>query len=734
MTRKIREIEQALPIGYALEYATYQPDLIDKAVAGAISNLYQTLVIVLVVVILFLGWRTGLIVGSFVPMTMLLGLLGMSLFEVELQRMSIASLIIALGMLVDNGIVVAEDIRTRMAAGQERREAAIQAGNTLVIPLLTSSLTTILAFMPMILSQGGTGEYTLSLGQVIVIVLLDSWFLSMYMTPSMCVWFLPTPTAAETTSGSDPYSGRLYRIYRRVLEGMLRQRVVTLVVLVLMLGVALYAFRFVIQEFFPAGDRNQFLVYLDLPAGSHITKTAEVVQELGDWLRDRKKNPDVTSTIAYAGSGGPRFFLSLAPIDPDPHLAFMVVNTQSPQQVPAMVQRVRQYALETFPDVRARVMAMWLGASESGLMEVRVSGPDGTVLAAKAEHLLARLRAIPGSLDVRQDWENRVWKIQVQIDQARARRAGLTSQDVARSLNAYIDGTTVTEYREGDTVIPVVVRGIEADRDNLARITSLNIFSSLRGVNVPLSQIADFTGGGELSRIKRRNQERTITVIAKHQFLKAGQLFEALMPAIDTLELPRGYWWEVGGELENQEKAQGYLFAYLPHCAALIIALLVWQFNSFRRPVIILLTIPLTLIGVVVGLLLLNAVFGFMVLLGLLSLAGIIINNGIVLLDRIDSERAEGMEPYAAVVDSALARFRPILMTTITTILGLLPLMISRDPLFFGMAIAIAFGLAVGTVLTLGFVPIMYTLLFRVPIPRTRGAMVPEPVAAPREA
>jgi multidrug efflux pump subunit AcrB len=736
LTRKLHDLEQALPIGYRLDYATYQPDLIDKAVQGAVTNLYQTLVIVLVSVVLFLGVRTGLIVGAFVPMTMLLGLLVMSALGVEFQRMSIASMIISLGMLVDNAIVVAEDIRTRIEAGHARRQAVLDAGNSLSIPLLTSSLTTILAFAPMLVAAGATGEYTLSLAQVVTIVLLCSWFLALYMTPFLCYWFLkvePRPAAADGAA-ADPYSSGFYRLYRRFLETMLRQRFVAIGLLGLALALSLYAFRYVVQEFFPPGDRNQYLVYLDLPAGTHITKTAEVVEDLGRWLLDTDTNPEITSTIGYVGSGGPRFFLSLAPIDPDPHVAFIVVNTQTNQQVADLVERTREHILNTFPEVRGRVKAMWLGATETGLFEVRLSGPDDKVLMAKADHLLEGLRAIPGTVDIMQDWENKIWKATIEIDQARARRAGVTSKEVADSLNAYIDGTILTEYREGDTVIPVVGRGIAAERNNPARLRTLNIFSNLRRTNVPISQIADFTIEGQLSRIKRRDQERTITVSAKHQVLKTGDLFEALQPTMETLDLPPGYAWAMGGELEKQAEAQGYLFEYLPHFVALAVLLLIWQFNSFRRTAIILLTIPMTLTGVVVGLLVMDATFGFMAILGLLSLAGVIVNNGIVLIDRIEVELAEGKTPYQAVVNSALGRFRPILMTTVTTILGLLTLIIARDPLFYGMAVVLAFGLAVGTVLTLGFVPLLYTLFFRVKVP-PRGAATPsKTLAIPQDA
>jgi multidrug efflux pump subunit AcrB len=310
--------------------------------------------------------------------------------------------------------------------------------------------------------------------------------------------------------------------------------------------------------------------------------------------------------------------------------------------------------------------------------------------------------------------------MEIAVDQDRARRAGVSSEEVANSLSTFIGGTRISDYREGDTVIPIVVRGVEAERRGLSDILRISIYSRSQGTNVPLPQIANVQGTWDLSRITRRDQERTITVSAKHQELAAAPLIRLLEPWLDGLDLPPGYRWEIGGEVEDQIQAQDNLAANMPICFALIIVLLVWQFNSFRRPIIILTTIPLTFIGVVPGLLIMGAKFGFMVILGLLSLAGIIINNGIVLIDRIDSERDAGREPYDAIIASALARARPIVMTTLTTIFGLFPLILSRDPLFYGLACAIAFGLLIGTVLTLIVVPISYSLFFRVDTSRAR--------------
>lgn len=729
LTRKLKVLESQLEIGYVLEYATFQPDLVEAAVNGGLSNIYQTVVIVLVVVILFLGVRTGLIVGSFVPMTMLLGMILMRFFSIELERVSIASCIIALGMLVDNGIVIAEDIRSRLERGEERRQACIETGRTLSIPLLTSSLTTILAFLPMLLLDGQVGEYAFSLPMVVILLLLSSWFLSMYVTPAMCFWFMkvkPAP-ASETSpvTGSteppsteskdpDPYAGRFYRVYRGLLEGMLRMRMIVLVGALAAILCGGFVASLLVREFFGPSDRNQFLVYLDLPAGYRIESTNAAVQRLTAWLSDEKINSEVTSTIAYVGTGGPRFFLVLSPVQPDPHVAFLVVNTERDDQVPPLIQRLREHLIDDFPEATGRVKQMWLGSVEPGFVEIRLYGLDPEYLYEKGNQLVDGLKAMPGSLDVLSDWENKTLKARILVDQVRARRAGVSSRNVANSLQSHMDGLRITEFREGDLAIPVLARSVEEDRRDLGDLWNVMVQSSRTGNMVPLTQISDIVGDWEFYRISHRNQERCLTVELKHEFLKAPELLEAAMPLIEGLELKPGYRWEVGGEIESSAETLGKMMRWMPLCIFGIAVLLIGQFNSFRRPLIIFITIPLAFTGAFIGLVIMRAPFDFFAMLGLLSLAGVIINNGIVLIDKIDTEQAGGAEPHAAVLNAALTRFRPILMTTVTTVFGLLPLIISVDPLFFSMAVIIAFGLIFGTVLTLGVVPVLYSVLFKV--------------------
>ncbi len=716
LTAMLDDIQQSLPIGYVFEYATYQPELIAVAVDSAVSNVYQTLTIVLVVVMIFLGVRTGLIVGFFVPLTMLLGIIVMRMLEVELQRMSIAATIIALGLLVDNAIVVAEDIRVRLSNGVDRIAAAKASGGTLAIPLFTSSLTTILAFMPMMLLEGGSGEYVRSLAQVVTILLLSSWLLSMTVTPAMCAWFMKTDDTPQDTPQEAPetpkYSGVMYDIYRKVLTVFLRFRLLCIGGLLAALVLSVNVLGMIKTEFFPLGDRNQFLIYLDFEAGTDVRETQRDLRRLTGWLADPEVNPEITSHVAYVGFGGPRFFLALSPVDPAPHRAFVVVNTKDFDSVAPLITRINTFMDANIAGARSDAKKMWFGGSEPGLVEIRLIGPDGDTLSDFATQTMNAFHAVPGTVGIKQDWENKVLKLVVDVDQTRARRAGVTSEDVANSLQAAFSGTQLSDYREGDKTIPIVLRGHEDLRFSLAGIQRVQVYSRTNDAFVALEQVATVRGAWTYGTIKRYNQQRTLTVEARNPNIAAPKLYEQVRETVEGLDFPPGYRFEIGGEIEDQAEANEKLFGYLPLALAGIVLLLIGQFNSFRKGSIIVLTIPLILIGGTVGLVVMGAPYGFMVLLGFFSLAGILINNGIVLIDRIQEEEQAGREPLDAVITACLARLRPILMATLTTVLGLIPLILFGGALFYGMASVIAFGLIVATVFTLGFVPAAYTLMF----------------------
>lgn len=718
LTTLLADIQQDLLLGYVLEYATFQPDLIESSVNSAVVNVYQTLAIVLTVVMVFLGVRTGLIVGFFVPLTMLAGIIVMRFLEIDFQRMSIAAMIISLGMLVDNGIVVAEDIRVRMERGIDRFKAARQSGRTLAIPLLTSSLTTIFAFMPMLLVEGSAGEYVKSLSQVVAILLLSSWLLSMTVTPAMCAWFMKVTPKSGTKKPNDMpvYKGRMYDIYRVFLGLIFKFRMPFIAVLVLLLVGSVQVLGFVRTEFFPLGDRNQFLVYLDYEASTDVRAVVSSMKPFTEWLADKEQNPEVTSHVAYIGAGGPRFFLSLSPVDPDPHRGFVLVNTATADDVQPMIERVNAYLDENLPGARADAKKMWFGGTEPAMVKIRLIGPDGDILADRANKIMNAFYEVPGTVGIEQDWENKTLELIVNVDQVRARRAKVTSLEVAEALETAFAGQWVSEYREGNRIIPIIVRGEDALRLSLDGLQRVQVYVSETGEFISLSQVAEITPNWQFNRIQHKDMERTMTVQARNPDLPAPDLLAAIMETIEKLDLPEGYRWEIGGEIEDQQKANENLSSFLPVALMGIIVLLVGQFNSFRRGGIIILTIPLILIGGVLGLVIMNASYGFMVLLGFYSLAGIVINNGIVLIDRIEIEQARGVEPFEAIIGACMARLRPILMTMLTTVLGLIPLILSGGALFYGMATVIAFGLIVATVFTLGFVPVLYTYFFKVPL------------------
>jgi len=414
------------------------------------------------------------------------------------------------------------------------------------------------------------------------------------------------------------------------------------------------------------------------------------------------------------GYGGPRFFLTLSPPNPGTNVAFLVVNTKTSEDVQPMSTKVDRFILENLPEASGRSKRMSLGATEIGLVEYSIIGPEVTVLYRLARVIENEMNRIKGTVGVMNDWNEPVIRTRVEIDQDRARRAGVNSKSIANALNAYFEGTQVSEYREGDKVIPIVIRGDEP-RDDWSELRVLPIMSE-SGEPVPLIQVADFESYIAPGKFKRYNQERTITVSGKHRTMQAAELHERLWPFIQSLDLPEGFQIKIGGEVEKSEKSNQSLAENMPFLIIGIIVLLVLQFNSFRRPAIIMLTIPLVIIGAVMGLLVSGAFLSFTAILGMYSLVGIIVNNGIVLIDRIDIERTGGLGVRDAIIEACIARMRPILMTALTTILGLIPLALFGGAMWFPMAVVIMGGLAVGTILSLGFVPVLYSLFFREPV------------------
>jgi len=717
----ISEIQETMPFGYHIDIATYQADVVQATINGVSINVIQTLVIVLFSVIIFLGFRTGFIVGSIVPTVMLITLALMNFYDLQLERMSLATLIIALGLLVDNGIVVAEDFMKRLENGISRIEALKGVGKELTIPLLTSSLTTILFFLPLMLAESTAGEYTRSLSIVIAMALLTSWIAGVCLIPILCYFFLKID---KKKSKEKETSGIFYKLsigYGFLLKGILKIRFIFLASMFAAFVFAIMLSQDVPKRFFPDSDRPQILVYTQLPAGTSQREMTRQMKGVFEALNDRELFPNIESFSGYVGFGGPRFVLSLAPEDEADNMGFIIINIEDVDAQDSSMENLRMTLNDRFPGMFFRINKMFLGSSDSSEIKLQVVGPDSNIIYAKAQQLVDRLHEIPGAIDIRTDWQNRTLKILINVDQVRARRAGVSSNDIAESLNAYFEGSEVTQFREKDNIIPILFRAEDEERFNMDRMRTLNVYSSSKNTNVPLFQIADFEGQNQFSRIARQDLFRTVSVEVKNMNYTAEDFKDELDPIVEELsgDLPPNHLIRYDGVIRESKEAKDSLSANVPLVVGLIIILLVAQFNSFRRPLIILITIPLSFIGAVLGLLVSGANFGFVGTLGLYSLAGIIINNAIILIDRIDFERDAGKKLYDAIVSACQQRLRPIIITTLTTTLGLLTLIIPHDPLFYALANIIAYGLGVGTFLTLAVVPVLYSLFFNDKKPNT---------------
>ncbi|WNW14179.1 efflux RND transporter permease subunit [Pseudomonas sp. DTU_2021_1001937_2_SI_NGA_ILE_001] len=694
---------ERLPTGFSLHRVTFQADVVHHAMQRMQHVLMETMVIVMGVVMLFLGWRIGLIVGTIVPLTVLASLILMRALGIELQTVSIAALILALGLLVDNGIVIAEDIERRLRAGEPRRQACEAAGRTLAVPLLTSSLVIILAFSPFFLGQTSTNEYLRSLAVVLALTLLGSWALSLTVTPLLCLRLVRTP---GHESSSAPSASTLHRGYARLLAVALRNRALYILTMLVLLGAASLKLLSLPYDFLPPSDRNQFQLPIQLEPGTHAQRSMQRMQALSDWLG---KDPDISESIGYVAEGGPRIVLGLNPPLPGPEVAYFTITTRPGADLQQVMDRVRDHLLSEYPDVRAQPKRFSLGSTESGLAVYRISGPDDATLRQLGERMANLLAALPGTLDIQNDWGPRVLRYQVNIDQDRARRAGVDTQDIAQALRLANQGVSVTPLRDGQYSLEITARARPASAVQLA---DTPVYPSAGGAALPLSAVASLSLASEASVRVRRNQERAITVSGRNPGMTADSLMQALEPRLAELMLPSGYHLEMGGEIEDSAAANDALLRYLPLAVFAMLLLFVWQFDSWRKVLIIVASIPFILIGVALALWLSGYPFGFMATFGLLSLAGIIVNNAVLLLERIEVEAAAGQPLRQAIMQAALDRLRPIIMTKLTCILGLIPLMLFGGALWTGMAISMIGGLALGTLVTLGFIPVLYSLLY----------------------
>ena len=701
-----RSYEASLPIGYAIDFATYQAEQVRSSVNSALSNVAQTFVVVGALVIVFLGLRAGLVAAMIVPFAVMFSVIGMRVFGIAIEQVSIAAIIIALGLLVDNGVVMVEDIMSRIDLGAPAKDAALAAGQQYAFPLLVSSVTTVAAFLPLFLLSGASGEYAFSLAAVVALTLTGSWIAAVYILPAVTVWLLGRNRRPQSEPGS---STRMQSLYAAILDIAVRLPVIVVCACFVLVALAVIQFKWLPKQMFPLSERNQFLIYMNMPDGTDIAQTEISALAISKWLADPKENPEVESHILYIGDGGPRFYLTLTPVPPDPAAAFLLVNTRDYQGAIRAADRAWKYLYENHPQSRFKIKRLAMGSVESGIVDVEISGPAADRLLALGAQVRSLFQAAPGIRDNDDDWGNKVLKVVIDINQDRVRQLGITSEEITQMLKTYFGGSAVSIYREGDNTIPIALRAGEATYRSLEGLTSATFAKN--GTLIPLAQIATLKTGFDFSRIRRKNQERTIVVSGRSASLTANDLLNSIQPKLQALNLSGGYRIDIGGEIQKSTETNGKLAAGIPAALAVMVIAIILQFNSFRRTLLIFLTIPLILVGIPFGLLATGQPLSFFGTLGIISLAGIIINNAIVLIDQIDIERSH-LELREAIVAASRKRLRPILLTSATTVLGLAPMAIAGGALWQPMAVLMMSGLAVASLLTLLFVPACYFLLF----------------------
>jgi multidrug efflux pump subunit AcrB len=568
-------------------------------------------------------------------------------------------------------------------------------------------VTTVAAFLPLFLLSGASGEYAYSLAVVVALTLAGSWIAALYILPALTIWLIGKRAVATNESR---LAARVQALYGSLVRSALRFAPIVLGACFVLVALALIQFPRLPKQMFPLSERNQFLIYMNMPDGTAISETEARALEVSQWLASAKENPEVDSHIAYVGEGGPRFYLTLTPVPPDPASAFFLVNTKDYQGAVRAAERARKYLYQNHPEASLEIKRLAMGSVESGIVEVEISGPDADRLLALGEEVRSLFRRAPGIRENDDDWGNKVIKVVVDINQDRVRRLGITSEEITQMLKTYFTGSAVSTYREGDNTIPIVLRAGAETHQSVEGLTSATLAHN--GALVSLAQIATLRTGLDFSRIRRKNQERTIIVSGRSASSTAGELLSFIQPGLRALDLGGNYHVDIGGEIQKSAETNGKLAAGIPIALVIMVLAIILQFNSLRRTLLTFLTIPLILVGIPYGLLATGQPLSFFGTLGIISLAGIIINNAIVLIDQIDIERSHA-DLRDAIIAASQKRLRPILLTSATTVLGLAPMAVAGGALWQPMAVLMMSGLAVASLLTLLFVPAGYFVLFR---------------------
>ncbi len=746
LAKKVKELVAQIPVGIKVDTIYFQAEAVKKSISDFVVSLWESVLIVVVVLLIFMGLRSGLIIGWILLLTIAGTFIFMDAWGVTLERISLGALIIALGMLVDNAIVVTEGMKIKMESGGDALQAAKEIVGQTAMPLLGATIVAVTAFAAIGTSQDSTGEYCRTLFQVILISLMFSWVTAVTMTPLFCKMFLIgknfKPSAAQQ---KDPYAGKLFVVYKNFLELCLRNRVVTVGIVSVLFILSIIGFKQIPVSFFPNSTTPQYFINFWLPEGSQVEHTVKVLNQADEYLKKRK---EIKHTVQFIGGGQVRFLLVYPTEMATRSFGQILVKVDDFKSIDKTIGEVQNNLSELFPDVTVITKKFLLGPGEGGKIQLRINGPNVDEVRKLAEKARAIINEDGGAKGVYDIWGEKVKVIRPLVAEAQARRLGIDRPDIAKTIEAAFQGTQVGVYRENDKLISIVARAPESERLNLDNLNRLEIWSPAQQKMIPMAQIVSgFSTTYEDANLWRRNRKYMLRINAdpvsglpsilfsriKAKIEKALNADTALITGKEvdpkkwnaktiplyykneySIKGMPGYSFGWGGEGEDSAKANSRLAENIPKFFIIMVLIVIFLFNNLLEPLAIWLTVPLAVIGVTAGLMMFGQSFGFMPLLGLLSLSGMLIKNAIVLIDEINAQVAAGKPPYDAVVISGVSRMRPVMMAAVTTIFGMIPLL--GDAFFVSMAVTIMFGLGFATLLTLVFVPVLYTIFYKVPV------------------